>query len=242
MINISQIVKRMSYLRHFRDLSLSDIRAIVQAGHVRKVRAGTTIVTEDAENAGLFVLLSGQVHLYKMGPDGQEVLLYVLNPVIMFNEVAVLDGGPNLLTACASKDCVIWNGEYQSLVALSKKFPEVALGFLPILAARHRELIAMITDVCFRSVRARTAKLLLDLSHHGQKDISRQEHTIYKMSTQISTVPEAISRSLGFFRDKGYIVSTRTRITICQPDQLAQLAQVGPDPNPPEYKLAANSD
>ena len=54
--------------------------------------------------AGMFVLLAGQVHLRKLGPQGQESILAVIEPVIMFNEVAVLDGGPNLTTAVAAQD------------------------------------------------------------------------------------------------------------------------------------------
>ena len=147
MVNMTNIVKRMSNLRHFKNLSITDLGRIVNGGHVRKVRANTTVVIEDEPCAGLFVLLSGQVHLYRLGPDGQEVLLYIINPITMFNEVSILDGGPNLLTAIAAKDCVLWTAEYTTLSELSKKYPKVALGFLPVLAARHRELIDIVTNV-----------------------------------------------------------------------------------------------
>ena len=64
MINIPALTKRMSRLRYFRGLSLTDIGLIVKSGHIRTVRAGAVIVMEDAPCAGLFVLLSGQVHLF----------------------------------------------------------------------------------------------------------------------------------------------------------------------------------
>ena len=236
------IIKRMSNLRHFKNLSIKDLGRIVSGGRIRKVRANTMVVIEDESCAGLFVLLSGQIHLYRLGPDGQEVLLYVINPVSMFNEVSILDGGPNLLTAVAAKNSVLWTADYKTLSELSKKFPQVALGFLPVLAARHRELIDMVADVCFRSVRARTAKLLLDLSDYGQQPIKRQEHSIYKMSAQVSTVPEAISRSLSFFKDQEYIVSSRSTIIVCQADRLADLAQIGDDSRLPTCKTVINSN
>jgi CRP-like cAMP-binding protein len=46
---------------------------------------------ESQPGAGLFVLLSGRVHLGKTGPSGQHVILTTIEPVIMFNEVAGLD-------------------------------------------------------------------------------------------------------------------------------------------------------
>ncbi len=239
MVNIPELVKRMRRLKHFTGLSLADLESIVRSGHIRKVSSGTIIAMEEERCSGLFVLLRGQVHLYRLGPDGQEVMMDVIKQVTMFNEVAILDGGPNPFTAIAAKDCTVWNADYETLLTLSNRYPQAALGFLPILAARHRTLIAMVSDVCFRSVRARTAKLLLDLSDYGQHPIVRQEHTIYKMSAQVSSVPEVISRSLSFFRDKGYISSSRSTIIIHKPDELARLAQISPAPSPLGSKFCA---
>jgi len=54
-------------------------------------------------------LLSGRVHLCKLGPNGQQQIMAVIEPVIMFNEITVLDGGPNPTMALAVEDCVTWN-------------------------------------------------------------------------------------------------------------------------------------
>lgn len=226
MVDIPKLVKRMSQLRHFKDLSLGDIRTIIGDGRFKKYLTGNVIILEEQPCSGLFVLLRGMVHLYRMGPDSQEVLVDVVKPITMFNEVAVLDGGSNPLTAIAAQDCVVWNSSYDSLLHLAKRYPQVALGFLPIIAARNRALIAMVTDVCFLSVRARTAKLILDLSDQGRQPIVRRDHPIYQMSAQISTVPEAISRSLGYLRDEGCITTSRTTITVREPERLARVAQV----------------
>lgn len=232
MINIPALTKRMSRLRYFRSLSLADITGIVTSGHIRTVRAGSVIVMEDTPCAGLFVLLSGQVHLFRLGPDGQEVLIDVLDSVTMFNEVSILDGGPNPFTVIAAKDCIIWNADFQTLEDLADRYPQVALGFLPVLAARTRVLISMVADVCFRSVRARTAKLILDLSGYGEWPISRQEHSIHKLAAQISTAPEAVSRALSYFRDEGYICTSRSTIKVCDAKGLAEFAQIEAEPGP----------
>ena len=231
MISIPSLTKRMSRLKYFRSLALADITMIVKSGHIRTVRAGTVVVMEDTPCAGLFVLLSGQVHLFRLGPDGQEVLIDTLDSVTMFNEVSILDGGPNPFTVITAKDSIIWNANYQTLQGLADRYPQVTLGFLPVLAARTRVLIAMVTDVCFRSVRGRTAKLILDLSSHGERPISRQEHSIQKMSAQISTVPEAVSRALSYFRDEGYITTSRSTIEVRDAEELARFAQIECQPS-----------
>lgn len=232
MISIPSLAKRMSRLRYFRSLTLTDITYIVKSGHMRTVRAGTVVVMEEAPCAGLFVLLTGQVHLFRLGPDGQEVLIDVLNAVTMFNEVSILDGGPNPFTVIAAKDSIIWNADNQTLQGLADRYPQVALGFLPVLAARTRVLISMVTDVCFRTVRGRTAKLVLDLSGHGERPVSRQEHSIQKMAAQISTVPEAVSRALSYFRDQGYITTSRSTIEVRDAEGLARFAQIESEASP----------
>jgi len=226
MHSISAIIDRMSRLRYFKDLSLADIGAIVRAGHVRSVPARTVLVTEDTPCAGLFVLLSGMVQLFRLSPEGQAVMIDELTPVTMFNEVAILDGGLNALTAVAARDSLIWQAGYDALATLAARYPQVALGFLPILTERTRVLISMVADVCFRTVRARTAKLMLDLSDHGRQSISRQENPIQKMAVQISAAPEAVSRSLSFLRDEGLIRTSRATILVRDPEKLAELAQV----------------
>lgn len=226
MHSVSALTKRMSRLKYFKSLSLSDIGLIVRSGHFRSMPAGTVIITEDTPCAGLFVLLSGKIHLYRLSPEGQSVLINELAPVTMFNEVSILDGGPNLLTAIAVQDSRVWQADYTVLASLAERFPEVALGFLPVLAARTRTLISMVADVCFRTVQARTAKLLIDLSDYGRQPISRQENSLQKMAAQISAAPEAVSRCLSYFRDQGVICPSRAIIKICDPDRLTELAQI----------------
>lgn len=226
MINLTALVERMSHLQYFKGLSLGDLSTIVRSGHIRSVPEDTVIVSEDTPCAGLFVLLSGMVYCYRTSPDGQAVLVDELTPVTMFNEVAILDGGPNPMSVIAARDSLVWNAEYPTLLTLSERYPQVALGFLPILARRTRVLISMVTDICFRSVRARTAKLLLDLSEWGERPISRQDHSIQKMAAQISAAPEAVSRALSYFRNEKCIRASRATIEVCAPADLAALAQI----------------
>lgn len=229
MVNISNIVKRMRHLEHFRGLSTSELMEIVRAGQIRRYSIGTTIYREDESCTGLYVLFMGQVHLYKMGPEGQENIISIIKPVIMFNEVAVLDGGPNPLTAVAFKDSMIWRINCETFNYGMQRYPNIAMGLLPVLASRTRWLISQYEDLSFLSVRDRTAKLLLELSNNGSQPIDRREYSIYEMAARVATVPEAISRSLSFYRDLGVIESSRTTIIVKKPDEFDQVKQKDTD-------------
>ena len=205
-----------------------DLRAIVTGGQIRHFLAGETIFSEGEACAGMHVLIRGQVHLCKMGPEGQVNIMAVVMPVIMVNEVAVLDGGSNPVTAIAVRDCLLWQISYVSFQALLKRYPQMGLGLLLILATRNREMLTQYEDISFRSVLARAAKLLLDLSKYGQQPINRHEHSINEMASRIACVPEAISRSLNTFKAQALIKSSRTEILVSQPAELARLAQIEP--------------
>ncbi len=226
--SVAALVQRMRAVPHFRNATDADLRVIASSGSVRVFPAGSTIFTEQEPCAGMFVLLSGRVHLYKMGPRGQQSIITTINPVIMFNEVSALDGGPNLMTAQAIEECVTWHISYDRFQTLVRSYPQVGLGLLHILAVRTRLLLGKYEDLSFRSVLARTAKLLLDLSRYGQQPINRRANSNGDMAAAIATVPEALSRSLQVFKKNGDIVCTRTQIIVRNAAPLARLAEVEP--------------
>lgn len=218
------LMKRMKRITHFQRLSEGDLLTILQAGGFRRYSPRSTIFHEADPCFGLCVLLRGEVHLYKMGPEGQENILSVIKPVIMFNEVACIDGKANPVSAIAYKSSLIWHTDYESFQIGLQKFPGLGLGLLPILAQRNRNLIAKYTDLSFRPVRERMAILLLELSDFGQNPIDRGENSIQQMAAHIATVPVVISRTLGEFKEEGFVDCTRKSIVVHQPEELANLA------------------
>lgn len=220
------LVESLGRVEHFKRLSEADRAAIVRAGQTRAFPAGAIIYREGEASAGMFVLFSGHVHLLKLGPQGQQSIVAEIEPVIMFNEVTVLDGGANLTTAIAVQECVTWNISHANFQALVQRYPMIGLGLLRVLAARTRNLMAQYEDLSFRSVLARTAKPLLDLSVRGTRPIQRKEYPNADLAARISTVPEALSRSLQVFRKNGDITCTRATITVNQPETLEKFAQV----------------
>ena len=220
------LIERMGRLEHFQKLSEASLEDIIAAGRITTIPVGVTICREAEPCSGLFVLLSGRVHLHKLGQAGQDNIMAVLEPVTMFNEVAVLDGGDNAATAIAFRVSRLWSIDHEGFQTLLDAHPAIAQGMLPILAARNRLLVSKFEDLSFRTVKARTAKLLLELSDHGRRTIDRREYTIITLSAQICTVPEAISRAITFFREQGYIDSTRSKIVVRQPEALSKAAQI----------------
>ena len=218
--------KRMKKIIQFKDYSEKDLLTIIRAGSIRRYTADKTIYYEGDESFGLGVLLKGEVHLYKLGPRGQENILAVIKPVIMFNEISAIDSGPNPETAVAFKSSIIWSTSSETFALGLDRFPALGIGLLPILARRNRKLISKYADLSFRPVSERVALLLLSLSEHGTKNIARKDNSIQQMAALVATDAVVISRKLGEFREAGLIESNRGTIIVKEPIKLAELAMM----------------
>jgi CRP-like cAMP-binding protein len=226
MFDVSTLICRIGSVPHFKNLTIQDLRIIVTSGQLLKYPADTVIFSEGQPCSGLFVLLRGKVHLCKSGPRGQDSIIGVIKPVIMFNEVATIDEGNNPVTAIAANDCITWQISHERFNGLMKKYPPLGLSLLRVLASRNRHLISQCEDIAFRTVLGRTAKILLELSQNGQKTISRREHTNQELAAKAATVAEPISRSINTLKQCGVIECSRDKIKICSTEQLAELAEV----------------
>lgn len=222
---VEELAQRLGRVKHLSALPLQARAAIVSTGSVRRFAAGATLFNEGEAGAGMFVLLSGRIHLCRVGPRGNLDILSLVEPVIMFNEVTVLDGGPNPVMARAVEDSVTWWISYEAFQSLLKEFPVLGLSLLPVLAHRNRFLIARHGDVKYSSVASRTAKLLLLLSEHGQRPIDRRHNPIQDMAARVGSVREPVSRALRSLCENGLIVCTRKEIVVQRPKELA--AQAG---------------
>lgn len=225
------LAERLGHVSHFMKLSLADRLSIILAGQMRLYSPHTVIFSEEEPCAGMFVLLKGHVHICKLGPQGQQNIIADINPVIMFNEVALLDGGPNPYTAIATQNCFAWQISSEAYQKLLQRFArdqymEIALGLLGIMASRYRQLLNNYANLSFLTVPIRVARLIYDLSDQGHLSINRREISINEMAAHIASVPEAISRSLNFLKCQGIIATTRSTIDILKPDELARLAHI----------------
>jgi len=213
----------MRRAEHFHKLSDAELIDIIQSGQIESYAADEVLFVEGEPCAGLFVLLSGQVHLCKHSIQGHKSIIAMIEPIIMFNEVSNLDEGPNPVTAIAAADSLTWRITPEALKNLIYRYPGLGISLLRILAGRNRLLVSQFEDLSFRPVLARAAKLLLQLSRDGAEVIDRRCYPNHQMAALISTVPEAFSRSLKLLREDDLIVCTAKHIAIQKPKRLSQI-------------------
>jgi len=223
---LTSLAEQLRRVNHFKNLPLADLIQIVAAGQVRHFACGATLFTEGDPCSGMHVLLKGRVDLCKTGPEGQVYILNTIQPVIMFNEVAVLDGGSNPVSAVAIEDTLIWRVQCDRFQTLLERYSQIARGLLSVLAHRNRVMLAHYSDLSFRSVTARVAKRILALSQDGAVPVRRAEHSVVKLAAQVVTTPEAVSRALKMLGEQKALAVSRQTLVVLDVTRLQELAQI----------------
>ncbi len=128
----------------------------------RSYPAGQIVLLEGAPSSVLYVVRSGRIKLFKTSTKGREQVLRLLRAGEMFNEVAVVDEGPNPASAQAIEDCTLYLLRRRDLLRFLVERPGIALALARNFAHRLREAIDLVEDLAFRDVTSRVAKILLD--------------------------------------------------------------------------------
>ncbi len=224
-VDAAGLLRRVPY---FASLPDEVLRSIAGAAVPRRYERGQVIFLEGEPCAGLFVVAEGEVKIFKVSAQGREQILHTLGAGDTFNDVAVLDGGPNPASAAAIAPAAALVIARQDIQRLAQAHPALAWALIESIARRTRHLVEMVEDLALRSVRARLAKLLLAEAERaqGQASIERaQMVTQTEMAARLGTVREMVGRALRELADEGLIALDRQRIVITDREGLAEVAE-----------------
>jgi CRP-like cAMP-binding protein len=127
----------------FADLTDDELAHILMVGMVKRVRAGTAIVTEGMASGHVHVIHQGSARLSKFVPGAGEEALTILGPGEIFGETEFFDGVPPSAHVIAHTECVLLAIPHAEVRALIEHRPALTgkiLGALGrALARRIRE-------------------------------------------------------------------------------------------------------
>ncbi len=221
------LLRRVPY---FAGLPDEVLRALVASATSRDFARGQVIFLEGDPCAGLYVVAAGTIKILKLSPQGREQILQQLGPGGTFNEVAVLDNGPNPASAAAVTDARVVTIARADIRRLAQTYPELAWALIESLARRARHLVSMVEDLSLRSVKARLARLLLAEAQRASDggEIKRSQMiTQGEMAARLGTVREMVGRALRDLADEGLIEFDRHRIVIRNRDRLQSVGDQG---------------
>ncbi|HMQ33561.1 MAG TPA: Crp/Fnr family transcriptional regulator [Chloroflexaceae bacterium] len=183
-------------------------------------RPGQQILLEGEAAPGLFFVQRGRVRLSRTAPDGREQVLAMVGPGEHFDPVPLFDGGPNPSAARAMSPVTCLLLPRDDLLALVRRHPDLALAALSSLAGELRELVVLVEDLAFRSVRARMARQLLAEAAGGAAELTHQE-----LAERAGTVREIAGRALRRLAEEGLVRLERGRVIVLDPAGLARVVE-----------------
>jgi len=194
----------------FSDLSDQEFAFLTSHLLQREYALGELIFGEGDPCAGLYIVQSGNVRIFKSSAGGREQVLSIDGPGSSVAELPVFDGGNYPASAQAITDSTLLFFSRQDFQALCVQHPEVALKVLRVVGGRLRRLVGIIEELSFTTIRHRLIALLVRL---GKAEGTRNGDAITltlpannsELAAQIGTVRELVSRNLSRLQAEGLI-------------------------------------
>lgn len=209
---------------YFVGLSPSAVDSIGKLIFEKSVRKGELITREGDSGEVLYFVVSGVVKCFKTSEEGKEQIIKIVLPGDSFNDVAVLDDGPNPVSSEAMSPVVLYGITKRDFERILQDNQKVVANVVRILAERIRHLLELVEDLSFRRVTGRIAKLLLDYAGDGTG--SRPRLTQQEMAAAVGTAREVVGRSLKTLQEEGAIRMERNRLVIVDKEALVQMAHL----------------
>jgi CRP/FNR family transcriptional regulator len=209
----------------FAALNESELNSLAARCGLRSYAAGEILFGEGQPCAGLHIVTSGRIRIFKTSPAGREQVLAIEGPGASVAELPVFDGDPYPASAAAVESSNTLFISRDDLRALCLEHPQIALKMLQVAGARLRRLVGIIEELSFTTVRGRLISWLLRQA--GPEECAARRPVTFalnashqEIAAQIGTVRELVSRNMARLQAQGLIESRGREVTIPDPEAL----------------------
>jgi CRP-like cAMP-binding protein len=204
------------------------LQALAEQSRYRTYRAGEMFIGETDAVHAFYVVVSGQIKLYKSSPEGKEQTLYLLRPGDPFGMCTAfaIDTFPVNAMALEESGVLVIPG--QAMEAVAMKEPRLLVNIIQILADRLKESMTLIESLSLKEIPERLASFLLHaMTRPGTGEMDRLELTITQreLAKILGATPEALSRAIRKMSNAGILVMDGRSIQIPDREALAELAE-----------------
>jgi CRP/FNR family cyclic AMP-dependent transcriptional regulator len=208
----------------FQDLTPAELEEMERAMTHTRCERGRILYMPEETGEVLFLLKEGRVQLYRISPDGKKLVITSIGPGTIFGEMALIGQGMHNTFAEATEPCVLGVMNRSELERLLLTKPRVALRISEVLGQRLQEAESRLEEIAFKSIPARLASRLLQLSGEQASDTIRGI-THQDLGEQVGTYRETTTQTLNQFKQDGLIELGRKQITILDREGLARMAE-----------------
>lgn len=204
----------------FRSLPATQLKQLGDVCELRRFRKGGVIFKEGELAESIWLIQRGWVYLVKRTPHGVLVTIFTVTPEeVLCGFSAVVDQGVYYASAVTATDTTAIRIPRTDFTHLLTHEPGFALAVLAIYHTRMRRM-AETLSLAQAPVEQRLAHTLLRLKASFGKTIPVTHQELARMA---GTRWETSIRAVAVLKRRGWLATSRGKITVLRPDQLKTL-------------------
>ena len=204
----------------FAKLSDNALNCVAEIAIQRQYTSEAMLILEGDVCDAAYFIVSGEVQVYRMSPQGRHQVLVRLGPGQAFNTVPLFQSeGINHASVTALTDVTLYAVPKNDLLHAIRTCPELSMVILQDFANRLAHLTDLVEDLALRSVRGRLARFLLQQA--DGEHITRR-WTQDDIAAHLGTVRDMVGRSLRAMVDAGWLKMERGRIVLLDREALEE--------------------
>lgn len=210
----------------FKKVNKEALKALTERASMLKLKKGENLFMEKTEVNNIYIVVEGNVVLYRLSEGGQKKIIYILGKDYVINEV-IMDGKFASISADAYETSLIlsvpkddflkamsidWDFNYRIICSMSKKI---------------RRLYRQLKNTVPLKIERRVAAKLWKLSKDYGKTVKDGEEislniTVNDIAEMLGSSRETISRAIKELKEHDLIISEKRKIIIKDREKLAE--------------------
>ncbi len=207
----------------FKGLSDELLREFSNLAVIKSFEKNQEIFGEGKPALGFFLILEGQVKIFKLSSKGKEQIIHILGPGEIFAEVVLAGVETYPAYAQAISPVKVAFFEKSGFLKLVQRKPELALNLIALFSIKLRSLVKTIENLTLRESGERLLHYLWELSEEGKKKDVELRVNKSHLALLLGITPETLSRLFQKYREEGLIELERNRIILLKPEKLHQI-------------------
>ncbi|WP_084143751.1 Crp/Fnr family transcriptional regulator [Methylocapsa acidiphila] len=211
------------------NLAPDELRLLLNASSVLSFSAGQDVFRQGDPHQGMFIIRSGEVRTYYIGPSGREITLAYWSPGNFVGGPVIFGGGRHIWSGRAMRATQVLHVRGRELRRLMSTIPNLAIGLVEALEHKGKCYSAMIHMLGTRSASERLAQMLLLMAERDGRrtkagvSIARTL-THDDMAKLVGATRQWITTTLERLESEGAIGIRRTRLVILDESRLRRFA------------------
>ncbi len=206
-------------------LDKDDLETLAAIAAFKTYHKDEIIFLEGDRADGFYILLTGQVKIYKSSPEGKEYTIHIIKPGQLFAEAAIFRGVnfPANCTAMETSQTTFF--PKNKFINLLEKSPQMSLKIIASLSAFVRDFNRQVEELSLKEVPSRLASYILARAEEFDTDTITLDLTKTDLASRLGTISETLSRALKKFKAAGIIEVEKDKISIIDKNRLISASE-----------------